>query len=191
MKSRPSKLDEHAALLTELFDREPPATLAEAQAELEKRGCKVSLGGLSAWWSKVLDGRRQDLMLQRIAGSREWDEKIDAALRDNPAPELAQLIALLRILVKKTMIEGQTDPEMLDRVPALLKQVLEAKKREQDEARLAFDIHRWQVETLDLLLKHLEDERIKAIAAGPGTNQDKIALMGPAVFGDLWKVDIK
>lgn len=189
-KQRPSKLDEHAAQLTEWFDS--GMTLQAAQQELaEKRGVRVSLGRLSSWWGAVQAQRRQSMVIDRVVAGANLDGRIEAEFKRNPAPELVTLISLLRVLVQQCIIEGQTDPEMLDRIPNLIKPVLEFVKGQRDEQRLNIEVATFQRETCGLILKHLEDERVRSIASGSGTNDEKIAAMGPVLFGDLWKVEIK
>ena len=188
-KRRPSKLDDHAETLTEWFDG--GMTLQMAQLSLaEKFGVKVSIGRLSTWWADTQSQRRQDMVIERVVAGANLDERIEAEFQRNPAPELVTLISLLRVLVRQCIIEGQTDPEMLDRIPGLIKPVLEFVKGQRDQERLNIEVATFQRETCGLVLKHLEDERIRAIASGSGTNDEKIAAMGPVLFGDLWKTNI-
>jgi hypothetical protein len=61
------------------------------------------------------------------------------------------------------------------------------RKLGQKDAELALDRQRFQRDTCSLFLQWSEDKRAREIAAGTGSQAEKIETLGRAMFGDTWE----
>lgn len=137
MKTRPSKLDAHAARLTEWFQE--GMTIKAAQAQLKLDGCSVSTGRLSEWWDARQSSMQEEQLLRQIATGANQCREVEKAFGENPAPELQTIIKLQRVLILKISTQANANPELIELVARLTKPAMEfaklvEKRRENDLA---------------------------------------------------------
>lgn len=134
-KRRPSKLDAHQADLLEWFG-EQRISLAEAQARLAQRGCKIGIGRLSVWWQARQREQMEAQLIERIATGSALHSKLNDAFDKSPAPGMDLLSSLLKSLIMKLAIQGETNPDHLNLLPQLLRPVIDNIKVQQKEREL-------------------------------------------------------
>jgi hypothetical protein len=152
-KERASKLDQYAAELEELF--QGGKTLLEAQTLLATKGCTVSLGGLSNWWSRRQEEILQEKMLERITTGAATCKAVEAEFGKNPAPEVETIIKLQRVLIMQLTTQANVDPSMIKLVAQLTKPSMEYAKLQEK---------RREIEINERKLRLLEDNAAQAKA---------------------------
>lgn len=180
MKPRQSKLDAYAEQLGEW--ELAGKTLKEMAGELHEQGCDVSLGRLSDYLSSARDAKREAKLFNLVASGGRMNKELDAAFAKNPAPEIAQLIRVVKTLVMSLQLQGETNPEMLDLGNSMLKTVLDFAKLEtkREEVKLAVDKHQFDA-TRAAMAKLPE---LKAIATNKDLSEDqKLEQARLALFG--------
>lgn len=121
-KQKPSKLDAHAERLDEWFGVEKK-TLHQVQEQLRLDGCSVSLSRLSDWWSARQSAKQEDMLLAQIASGARQCKEVEQALGKNGGVELETLIKLHRVLILKLSTEGNADPDKLELVNRMMREV--------------------------------------------------------------------
>jgi hypothetical protein len=180
MKARPSKLDTYAARIREMVAARQ--TLAQIQAELLTLGVKVSTGRLSVFVSQLAQSDLESRLFGLVKTGGQMTRELDAAFTSNPAPELAQLIRVVKTLVMNLQIQGATNPEMLDLSNTMLKTVLEFAKLESKEREVNLAVDKFQFDATKLALAKLPE--LKAIASDRSINEDeKLTQARLALFG--------
>jgi hypothetical protein len=129
-KEKASKLDHYAERLDEWFGIEKQ-TLAQVQEQLRLDGCVVSLARLSSWWSRRQRVRMQEQLLAQIASGATQVREVEKQFSGNPAPELKALMGLHRVLIFKLIGEGQADPEKLELVNRMMREVQKFERLQQ------------------------------------------------------------
>lgn len=129
-KPRPSKLSPHRDDILAWFEAEPTLRLADACARLGERGVKCTPGELSIYLRRHREHEDREKMLQGIVTGAERVKELDAAFAENPAPELALLVKLLKTLIINMGLNPDTPPELFDRALSLMKPVTEFAKIE-------------------------------------------------------------
>ncbi|HEV2207317.1 MAG TPA: hypothetical protein VG167_00965 [Verrucomicrobiae bacterium] len=130
MKEKPSKLDAYAERLDEWFG-EKKMTLEAVREQLRLDGCTVSISRLGEWWSQRQSRRLQDRLLEQIASGARQCQDVEKALGKSGAPELNTLIKLHRVLILKLSTEGNADPEKLELVNRMMREVQKFARLEQ------------------------------------------------------------
>jgi len=143
MKSKPSKLDAYAERIDEWFGVKN-MTLDQVQEQLRLDGVSVSCSRLSDYWSARQSRRQQDALLNQIASGARACREVEAELGKSPAPQLSTLIGLHRVLILKLSTQGNSDPEQLELVNRMMREVIKFARLEQlgeqnklEERRLA------------------------------------------------------
>jgi hypothetical protein len=131
-KAKSSKLDPHAERLTEWFLA--GKTLAEARELLRQAGCAVSLSRLSVWWESRQAARAEEALLRRITSGAEQVRTVERAFGENPAPELATIIKLHRVLAMQFATAGSSSPALLEVSERATRMALEFAKLEEKRA---------------------------------------------------------
>lgn len=185
MKSKPSKLDPHAAQIAEWFGEPHKLSLAEVQLRLSSLGCSVSTGRLSQWWAARQGETMRDRLLLNIATGSSNARMVEDAFAKNPPAELKALIGLLKNLILTLTIQGSTDPAQMELANSLLKSALdfaklEAKERDQrlETEKFHFDAAKAALAKLPELLalkrdtslsddQRLEQARFKLFGSTP------------------------
>lgn len=144
MKTRKSILDPFADRLAE-WDA-AGQTLAQMQAALAAAGCKVSLGRLSMFLSASRSAALQRGLLQQISSGAAAVKEVEAELARNPAPEIATLIKLYRVLILKLSTQGNADPTLLELATGMTKTALDFEKLVLKRGEL--DLNRERLELL-------------------------------------------
>ena len=139
-KQKASKLDAFAERLEEMFLA--GTTLKDAQEQLRLDGCAVSLGRLSEWWQGRQAERQEAALLTQIATGAASCRRVEQELSQNPAPELATLLALHRTLILKLSTQGALDPQLLELVNRMMDRVIKGIRLDQLEQRNKLDERR-------------------------------------------------
>lgn len=184
MKARKSKLDAFAELIAEWELR--GLKLEAMQAELKQRGCEVSLARLSVFCARLRSAADQQRLLAQIATGAAAVQQVERELARNPAPEIATLIKLYRVLILKLSTQGNTDPALLELATNMTRTALDYEKVQLKGRELALAGERFKRETCELFLKWSADTRAAEIATSPASNADKIAKLGALMFGEDW-----
>jgi hypothetical protein len=178
MKARESKLDAHAEKLIAWFTPKAMGgeglTLAQAQARLSELGCSCSLNALSSWWQRHQQARMQDKLLSDIASGARFNREMEKSLGENPPPELATLMQLLRTLTAQLAINGTADQDTLKLVGHLMALVLE-----HDKARSSYEIKRQDLE--------LKERRVVLLEQKAARFDQAKAAMGDAALSEAEK----
>ena len=132
MKTKSSKLDPYAERLTEWFLE--GKTLAEAREQLRQDGCSVSMSRLSVWWEARQAAMAAESLLRRITSGAEQVRSVERAFGKDPAPELATIIKLHRVLAMQFATAGASSPEMLELSERATRMALEFAKLEEKRA---------------------------------------------------------
>jgi hypothetical protein len=172
-KAKPSKLDQFTEQLDEWFLYTAPAkTLAFAQEELRKDGCRVSLSQLSRWWEARQETLREEKLLGQITNGAGACKAVEKQFGEAPPPELDTLIKLHRVLVMQMSTQAATNPEMIKLADQGLRTVMEyvsgKTKAAQKERELTLAEGKFaylQKEDLDKALAALHAE-LKALPGG-------------------------
>ena len=144
MKEHKSKLDPYAKHLDEWFSPPLKLTLEQAAARLASEyDLSVSRARLSEWWEARCNQKLQTSLLSQIATGSRTCQAVEKEFGRNPAPELEVLIKLHRVLFMNLAAHGQTDPQAVANLSALMKSAMEwaklqekQKDRKLDERRL-------------------------------------------------------
>ena len=123
-KEQKSKLDPFAEGLDEWLGI-LKMTLAEAQAELAKDGCHVSLSRLSSWWEARCSANLQEKLLAQIAAGASQCKDVEKTFADNPAPQMETIIKLHRVLIMQLSTQSQSNPALLQLADQLTRTALE------------------------------------------------------------------
>ena len=145
-------------------------TLAQIREWLAEDGLAVSIAALSGFLSWY--GSR----LQRIKNENAVEAALEDLKKDNPELSEEQLFKTGNFFFGRLAIEQQ-DAKTWKRTQDLVL------KREQ----LDLDRSRFQRETCAKFIEWAENEQAKQIAAGTGTNSEKIERLGALMFGEDWK----
>lgn len=139
-KHRKSKLDEHAADLDKWLGEED-LTLSQAAERLAAAGCRISLTGLSNWWTVRREDLNRQQLLDRLTMANAADAEVKAQLQITDAPETATLMKLLNVFIMQLAVNGGV--HNAGEIVSLIRPVIEhaklqekAKDRELDERRL-------------------------------------------------------
>lgn len=151
---------------------------------------RTSLGSLSHWHRRIQERIQQEKILDGIRAASQSTADINAAQKDNPPPSTDEIIRLLRVIVQQLLVRGVVDPVSLKLAGDLLRYVLERDRQEQQARSIDLDVAKYQRDTAGLVLKHALDARIREIAAGAGTNDEKTEAVGRHIFGDDWKIKL-
>jgi hypothetical protein len=130
-KTKPSKLDPFGERLEEWFLLGQPLVYAQEQLALD--GCKVTLSRLSVWWQHRQAERAEAALLAQIATGAKQCREIETAMQSDRAPELKMLIGLHRVLILKMSTEGNLDPDKLELVNRMMREVQKFARLEQLE----------------------------------------------------------
>lgn len=163
MKTRPSILDPFAAQLAE-WDA-AGRTLAEMQTNLAASGCKVSLARLSQFLSAQRSASLQAGLLQQISTGAAAVKEVERELARNPAPEIATLISLYRVLILKLSTMGNADPSLLELATGMTKtaldfEKLQLKRGELELTREKFELLKAQAERAESTERVLADAEL-------------------------------
>lgn len=146
MKARASNLDPIAEQLPTWFTAAPdrPAlTYAQAVAKAKaEHGIDTSIGALSRWHSRWQREGLRERILTRITSGAELSRDIEKKFTKHPAPETAQIVKLLRVLVMQLSVQSEADPALLELVNPLMRSILEFLKTEQKGEALKLDARR-------------------------------------------------
>jgi arginine repressor len=123
-KPTESKLDRYAETLVEM--ERDKKTLKEMQAWLVAEGVNVVQSTIGRFLESLRSARSQAEVLQLVVTGSQHCKEIDAALGKNPAPELATLINLFKVLIMQLTSKGVADPEMLKLADQLSRTVIES-----------------------------------------------------------------
>jgi hypothetical protein len=143
----------------------------DATRELAHTAVKLAEAGgasLSEGAAALASGRVLEL-LETLADQQQTDPEAFTGL-------VAALKTLRSEDNKSRMIRVQQDRLGVDR-----------QRLRQLEEQLALARQKFQRETCELFLRWRSDERTRAIADGPGSNDEKVEQLGRAMFGDLWQ----
>ena len=146
-KRKESKLDNYADQLEQWLGAEQ-MTLSQAQEQLAKMGCVVSLGRLSEWRRGRAWERTRAQLLEQIAEGARHCEEVEKEFGKNPPPELETLIKLHRLTILQLSAQKNADRETISLVTALMRPVMEWARLEEKrrERELAEQKYRDQVE---------------------------------------------
>lgn len=87
---------------------------------------QLSVGALHRWYHKD----DSELTLSMIASGATMNRRIVAAYEENPAPEMATLVALIKTLIMQLSVQGAADPAMLELANQLFKSALDYLKEQ-------------------------------------------------------------
>lgn len=121
-KQKSSKLDPFAESLREM-DKEGK-TLAEVQAWLKEEGCVVSVSRLAEYLESLRQLESEQQLFTLIASGGRMNKELDQAYRENPAPNLDQLITVTKSLVMSLQVKGAADPKLLNLANSMQQTVL-------------------------------------------------------------------
>ncbi len=149
MKGYKSKLDDFADQLEAWFGEDGKGmTLDAAVAELAKRGCKVSTGRLSKWWSDRQTKRsikeQEDLVIAKLVEGASLNQRLDDQFKTMPAPTLITLVALLKNLTMQAAANASINPDLLKMVPLLIGPVIEVAKLEESRRSREFSEQKYR-----------------------------------------------
>jgi hypothetical protein len=164
LKSRPSKLDAHAADLRRWFGEEK-VTLEEARSRLAAAGCPVSVGRLSEWWGQEQGREMEEQLLADVASGSRLAREIAAEAQDAP-PQIASLIKLIERLIMAVSTRGDL-PTQLKVIPSLIAPALEWSRQQHSAERLALEKQKFTT-----ALKTKIEAGLDEIAAQIGENPD-------------------
>ena len=171
MKSRKTKLADHAEQLEAWFTATPPLTLDQARARLlSEHGLSVSASRLSTWWASREKQRTiaeaQAKVLASIASGAAINRAVtDAQAKDAP-PEMLTIIGLLKTTILQQSVSAADNPESLALLPALMRPVIEWMRLQQ--ARETSDLEREKfAQTLKTKIDAGLDELAAQIGADP------------------------
>lgn len=146
MKTRSSKLDAHAEALLGWLIAQPQGeglTLEQARARLQERhGISTSISRLSCWLAGQQQRQMQERLLGQITSGAMLSKDIEKRFEKHPAPETAQLVKLLRVLVMQLSVQSGADPTLLELVNPLMRSILDFLKTEQKGEALKLDERR-------------------------------------------------
>jgi hypothetical protein len=128
-KQKTSKLDPFAERLIAWFTPVDKGgdgfTLRQAQDELRKDGCSVSLQRLSEWWERQQAEMAEAALLQQIATGAELHRKVKTQFATDAPPELQTLIDLHRVLIMQLSAQAATNPKMLELADRSMRTVMD------------------------------------------------------------------
>jgi hypothetical protein len=131
------------------------------------------------WWHSP-----QERVRRELAAAGSVTELLLAKTRSNrPDVSPEALFALGTQMFSEIAIATQDPDTWVKTQGAARDREKVGLKREE----LELEIKKFQRETCELVLKHAEDQRVKDIAAGAGTNAEKIEQLGQIMFGEDWK----
>ena len=159
MKERKSILDPFAKRL-ENWDAEGK-TLAEMQKELLADGCKVSTATLSRYLESLRQSLLSDKLFNMIATGGQMNRDLEKAYKENPAPEIDQLIQVTKTLIMSLQVQGAANPELLTLANSMQQTVLNfisGKTRANLEfAKLDLALNKFQFDAVKAVKEHLAE----------------------------------
>lgn len=187
-KERQSKLDGYAERLDEMFRSVDKGgkgfTLDQAREELRLDGCSVSCSRLSDWWSARQNSQMQDRLLNQITSGAQQCREVEAALGKNGGVGLETLIKLHRVLILKLSTEGNVDPEKLELVNRMMREVQKFARLQQLGEQIALERDKFQFDAAKACLARLPE--LKAISTDKGlSDADKVQAIRLKLFGAL------
>lgn len=184
MKTRPSRLDEHAATLRAWFAADK-LSYAEAKKRLASLGCQVSEARLCDWWQREQRRQLADNVLERIVTGSRACEQMNDQFATNPAPQLSVIVNWLKTLVMQTAVSGHADAKLLTIAKDFLKSILDYEKLLTQREALNLDREKFEIVTCEKFLKFYSDSKAREIAETDGDNRVKIAALRSVLFAEV------
>lgn len=208
MVMRANRLDPHAAQI----DAQLAGGMSQQEivALLRAQGVTTSDSALSVWLSRRRKARaqseREDRVLAAIARSNRELAVVASAAHGAASPKLDVILTVLQTVLTRLSLRalaGTEGVETADKeqaeaaesalsrdltmIGALLRELTNHGRLKAQQGALALDTARYQRETCGLFLQWSEDKRAREIAAGTGSQAEKIEALGRAMFGDTWE----
>ncbi len=166
-------------------------------------GVLVSDQNLSVWrGTGYHDWLRRHERIERTRELSRYAAEVSRANGSSIADGAASIASgkLLELLeaVDEATGDAKLDPEALVKITGALGSLRTSEQNDvrlqqndkrlaQKDEELAMAREKFQRDTCTLFLKWHEDQRAAEVAAGTGTNSDKIEALGQLMFGETWK----